>query len=928
MAQQSVAALLIASAWVSAEAQTPSAEAAANESTRRSSTPADKNAADPAAATRVTVTGSRLQGDAETASPITVLTAEDIKRSGAATVAELLRALPASGEGSLNDIAAENDFAAGASSVSLRGLGSDVTLILLNGRRIASHGFARTGLGTQFVNLDALPVTLIERIEILKDGASAIYGSEAVAGVINVILRRDFKGLEISATAAQNADGVFGQRRASATWGMGDLQRDGYNLMISGEHFVRDRVRFRDVEQFLAEPNYRRAFGTGVGQSTASSPGTLRYITVDESLGFAPAPGCSTIGPVRPPDPDGSSIGNGCMYDLWSNIDLVPKVVRNSLFARGTLTLNAELEAFSELALNRHEVRYRGPPLAGESLTFFKGDSFKGDTLRWDVRPGDPRYPADGDGRPAALNYRFSVLGDLQRTVVTDGLRVLGGFRGQARGWDWETAATLSQTDTTDTYRGYVRGSTFGAALDSGSFDFANPQNIDPSLLRSISPTVANRAKSTLAIVDAKGSTEIGRLPGGPVAIALGAEFRHEALNNKQDNLIESADMSYLSASSTSARRLITSAYSEASLPLLPQFDVQLAARADHYNDVGSALSPKLGLKYKLLPELALRGTFSRGFRAPALTESRSGRSRFIAGNVVDGAYCLANEYRVCLPQSVPVTSDGNPDLKPERSSSFTAGFVFSPTKESKVTVDFFDIRRINQIRLLDPSYLLANESNFPDRVVRETPTPDPKPDPKPEGPDEKEGAVPPPLGNLIGLRSGFANLGRTAVRGIDIEAMGRFTVGSWGTFSGNVSLTRLLSSRQAGVATGDQELLGYYERPKVRSYAALTWDYRNVSATINYRYTGSFSFRQTPTDVCYFEVIEWPEGCRIDAHHRVGLVTSWRPTRSATLTLGIDNLLNRQPSFDGRRPSIMFNPTYSDPRDRNYTLTANYRFN
>jgi len=421
---------------------------------------------------------------------------------------------------------------------------------------------------------------------------------------------------------------------------------------------------------------------------------------------------------------------------------------------------------------------------------------------------------------------------------------------------------------------------------------------------------VVNRGKSSLAQLDAKASSQFGRLPGGPVALALGAEVRHERLDSAPDELIRSGDMSFLLATSAAGSRLISSGYVEGALPILPQFDAHLAARLDSYSDVGSAASPKIGLKWKVHPQIALRSTFSRGFRAPALTETKSGRSAFFT-TVVDTAYCRRlfeddeRETYNCLPSTAQVTSDGNPDLKPERSASYTAGIVIAVAKEAKVTVDYFDVRRLNQVRLLSPEYLLANESNFPDRVVRD------------EG------------GRLVRLISGFANIGQTQVQGIDFEAMGRVGLGTLGVLSGNVSLTQLLSSRESGTAVSRLELLGYYDRPRTRSYTSVSWEYRSFVTTLNYRYTSGFDYRLSAIDGCPYELAvgDRSPNCRIDAHHSVGLVLGWQPMREVRLSLAVNNLTNRQPSFDARRSSIMFNPTYSDPRDRSYSLNATYRF-
>jgi iron complex outermembrane recepter protein len=196
---------------------------------------------------KIEVTGSNIKRvDSETSAPIQVITRAEIERSGKQSVTELLRSLPSNAGGGLNDITGANSFSSGASSVSLRGLGSSATLVLLNGRRIAPFGPADPNFGQSgVVNLDALPLDVVDRIEIVKDGASAIYGSEAVAGVVNIILRKDFTGALVSGSFSINRDSEYKISRASTTLGFGDLARDRYNVFINYERYQRERIATR-----------------------------------------------------------------------------------------------------------------------------------------------------------------------------------------------------------------------------------------------------------------------------------------------------------------------------------------------------------------------------------------------------------------------------------------------------------------------------------------------------------------------------------------------------------------------------------------------------------------------------------------------------------------------------------------------------------
>src|SRR3954466_7831501 len=215
---------------------------------------------------KIEVTGSNIKRiDTETAAPVQIITREEIERTGKTTITELLRSLPANLTGGLNDLTGSNSFSSGASSISLRGLGSTATLVLLNGRRIAPYGLADPNFGQSgIVNLDQFPLDVVDRVEILKDGASAIYGSEAVAGVVNIILRKDYKGAQVGGYYSGNRDNEYQTYRANGTIGFGDLARDRYNVFANLEHFHRDSTTIADVEGYVIDPILRNSgYATG-----------------------------------------------------------------------------------------------------------------------------------------------------------------------------------------------------------------------------------------------------------------------------------------------------------------------------------------------------------------------------------------------------------------------------------------------------------------------------------------------------------------------------------------------------------------------------------------------------------------------------------------------------------------------------------------
>ena len=301
---------------------------------------------------KVEVTGSNIKRvDAEGSAPIQIITREEIERSGKQSVTEMLRTLPTNAGGGLNDLTSVNSFSSGASTVSLRGLGSAATLVLLNGRRIAPFGNADPNFGQSAVtNLDSLPLDVVERIEILKDGASAIYGSEAVAGVVNIILRKDYTGAQVTGSYSLNRDSEYKVWRTSTTLGIGDLARDKYNVFVNYEHFDRERTKVDDTINYWLYPSLQASPSFATFARFASSFAN-NYLTGSYNLATGQATAAAfapnSTQPACVPTAIRDAAGR-CRWDNPSHQDIVPKSDRDNFFARGTVDLTANLSGFAE----------------------------------------------------------------------------------------------------------------------------------------------------------------------------------------------------------------------------------------------------------------------------------------------------------------------------------------------------------------------------------------------------------------------------------------------------------------------------------------------------------------------------------------------------------------------------------------------------
>ncbi|NJR71740.1 MAG: TonB-dependent receptor plug domain-containing protein [Gammaproteobacteria bacterium] len=400
---------------------------------------------------KIEVTGSNIKRvDAETASPILVITAEEIRRSGRQTVTELLRELPINAAGGLTELTGSGSFSAGAASASLRGLGSSATLVLLNGRRIAPYGLADPNFGqASAVNLNSIPANVVERIEILKDGASAIYGSEAIAGVINIILRKDYKGAQLAAATTSNKDGEYRNSTVTASLGFGDLAKDRYNAFVNFEGYKQENVLFKNVDQFLNRQAYRDTFSTGLVGS-AFSPFLTILTDAAGAFNVTTGPNCPTASRVTANQagaPWNLGVpGTLCLYDNVSRQEIVPEADRYSVFGRGSIDVSGTTSVYAEGSFVKQKTYFLGfPQVVGNGT----GATFNPSTGRLNPSPtslaiGHPNNPFP---RLTQIRGRMDSVGPQDNEVESETSRAVVGFKTALGSYDFEAGYLFNKTE-------------------------------------------------------------------------------------------------------------------------------------------------------------------------------------------------------------------------------------------------------------------------------------------------------------------------------------------------------------------------------------------------------------------------------------------------------------------------------------------------
>jgi iron complex outermembrane receptor protein len=894
---------------------------------------------------KIEVTGSNIKRiDAETAAPIQIITAEEIRRSGQTTVTQLLRELPTNAAGGLTELTGAGSFSTGAATASLRGLGSTATLVLLNGRRVAPYGLADPNFGqSAVVNLNAIPLDVIERIEILKDGASAIYGSEAIAGVINIILRKDYKGASVGANATSNYEGHYKSQSASGSIGIGDLAKDRYNAFINFEAYRNESVMFRDVEDFLNREEFRNVYLTGVA-SSSFHPG-LTYIT---NAAGAVAP---SVGAGCPASDNIDSFaflrvaGRMCLYDQWKYVELVPKTHREAVFARGTFDLSNTTSLYAEGSYVQNNVYFNGAPqVVGQGT----GATFNPSTGRLNPAPtqlaiGHPNNPFN---RLTSVRARMDGVGERDDEVDTKTTRIVAGVKTLLGAFDVDAGYMFnrSQTDVTNynslRYDRLVQA--FGLTVSTnavgnpilipnpagggGGYNWSNP-NGGGVTADQIRVNAKDKAKSQFHVLDFKASGEIGTLPGGAVGLAVGAEYRKEERNVNSDPNKAIGNIFGRGVASVTGERSVRTLFGEVVLPVVKGVEFQVAARYDRYSDYGSSLTPKVSGTWSPTSNLKFRGSFSRGFRAPSLTEiTRSATSGFFNG-VDDPRRCnRAQGITVGCGLSIPGIIVANPNVQPEKAESWTGGLVWDISKDTDLTIDYFTISRRNEITFLSLTEILLNEGStdprYANRIVRD--------------PGNTSPQVPNDPGAILFVNTVFANLGETRVRGIDFEARHRMSLGEHGKLTLRGLFTFYTDQRGSGEPGAPLvSYNGFRNAPDWRGRFTAAWETGNWVNTGAINYVGSFKpfgapEFQTPGSAaviadCANKNNTYLGWCTVEAWYTVDVGTEYRGFKNWTLGATVRNLLNRRPAPDPlARP---YNVVWYQPQGANFILNARYTF-
>jgi len=826
----------------------------------------------------IVVTGTRIPVAAtEGAQEVRVYTRQQIDQSGQSTVADFLNTLPvvsvATGESGYQTLG-------GATTVQLHGLPVGTTLVLLNGRRLETSG---SQAFASFFDLNNIPLAAVERIEVLSQGASAIYGSDAIAGVVNIILKDRFNGFEANATYGAAAD--QNEWNGSATWGK---QWDRGGVTLVGSFQNRGALDFS--ERTLTRSNDYRAYGGTDGNGNYCNPGNV--YSVD---GVTPLPGLGTAtyaavpsGFTGKPSISEFAATAGKLNECPGNFgaSLSPATHRRGLFAQANYNLTPTVEVFTELLYS-----YVEQVQAGGFGYLYGSPGYQ----QYTVSASNPYNPF---GTTVGVSSLFT---DLPRGTIlrTDFFRPMVGARGSLfDSWNWEISAFQSRDYTRNSQPNTNPNSTIQSALDSSNPATAlNPFVAGPYGSPQLVGTLFSEGLYTYTglsrAIEGFARGPLLTLPAGTLQLVIGGTYDKESLS--WDYINQGAGVP---PSQGEFSRHTDAVFGEARIPLLGHKEpspragdvlaVTVAARRDHFSDFGSKTTPQYGLEWRPTRTLLIRATYADAFAAPTLEELYQASVSLPYSGIDPLTGKLV---------SFEASSGGNSYLKPETGLSRTLGLVWSPKVLSglDLSITYWEVNETSYIGGLAVQALLNNENLFPGLVIRNS------------------------SGQIVLVNDTFVNFGRLDLAGFDYAlSYKQLTgVGTWLPSIGATQTYRYLSAlapqapaiNSVSVAQDSGQWA-----PRWKGTVSLGWQRGPWSANIDGRYVSSYQDYDSTSRIGNF----WLS----DAYFRWALGEGYAPRGSllhgAYVAAGAVNLFNRAPQFSNvYSDTLGYDPTQADIRGR-----------
>jgi iron complex outermembrane receptor protein len=848
---------------------------------------------------RVEITGSSIKRLAtESALPITTMKASDFAKQGLTTAQDVLNTIPMnqSSQGSSQSVGAGTG---GRAVADLRGLGGDKTLVLLNGRRLANHPFF-----ADTIDLNMIPVAALDRVEVLRDGASAIYGTDAIGGVINFITKKSVKGVGVTFEAYEPIhSGGGAEQRFNISGGYGDLNANGYSMFgVADWH---QQTALTALDRSFANTGIRPEHGVS---RTSGTPFPANFFDATNDLVGNPffASGC--LPPLSVP---ATGAGNPtCRYDFTRDVDLIPKTNQLSVLGRLNWKFGPDHTGALEYLHSRstNESRVAPPPMTGIGITMFGTSPFyPGGSA------GVPAFPGL-TGAPLDISWRPVESGKRQQFDASMTDRVLANLEGIVYGWDYNTAISYSQGRANSAFTGgylvdqrIIDGvgagilNPFGAQTTDGAF-FLNSSLLNGRFLDARIDTWA---------IDGHASRNMYALAGGQLGVAFGAEYRHDKAkyNVNRDLAGQASSSGYADAQNQSGQRDIYAVFGEVNAPFTKDLEMNVAARYDHYSDVGGSFNPKVSLRWQPTKQVLARASWNKGFRAPTLFDLFGPQTvTFTSDQYDDPVLCPGgvalpgtNRTTVCNAQQ-NIQQGGNATVGPETSRTYSAGIVWEPSSNFTASADWWDIKLKDQISFLAEQTIFGNPVKYADLFHYNA-----------AGTE------------LLFVSAITSNLGELKTRGLDVSMLYRVPRNIYGNFTINFDGTYVnkydFQHERGGPFT--QNAGRYADASPVfrwRHNVSLSWTVTDWIISLVNRYSSHY-VDQNAVDPAFAHKV---------AHYSTWTLSgTYTANKKIDFTAGVKNLFDQGPPYTNQGTTFQqgYDPRYTDPLGATIFMRLTYKF-
>lgn len=903
---------------------------------------------------RIEITGSAIKRiDAESSLPVTVIRREEIAASGATSVTDLIQRLPGM-QGATGEGAAVGGGGGGFSGASIHNIGETRTLVLLNGRRLAQFGGQTlTGFGAA-IDLNTLPLSAIERVEVLTDGASALYGSDAVAGVVNFITRRNNQAGDISVGYSKPQGGGAEETRLSLSKGFGDLDKDGYNVFVAFSADKRDPLNGvqRDVAKtgVINFDNNGKRYQAFLG-SPSGIPGNVLDDAGDIVSPYYLANGKCAPGNVKLTDPDTGK--TACYFDFVAQLEIFPKRERQNLMVTFDKKLGENHTLFADVLLSRTKSTGIIAPVPGSvsiplssplyaqyltPLSGQQGSTFTQNTVAF---------------------YRVADLGRRADTNKSDFQNLVLGARGLLGGWDYEAGLTYSKNDFKNDISGYPGALALSRLRASGKLNpFVEVGQQPQSSLDAIRSIVYNGywdgGTSELTSLDMRASRPLMKLGGGDLAVAAGVNVYQEKFAGKPSlfaqakladpvagtlcdensaDPLKACDQRFGDAAAIvpyGANRTVWGTFVELNAPVAKGLEFTASLRHDDYEEVGGSTNGKASFRWTPSSALLLRGSVGTGFKAPTVPQLKAAAQSY---GVTSSPYNCTPELAAvaaslnaqCQPngRQYDVVAGGNAQLKPEKSRQASLGIVFEPTTNMSVGADLWWVGIRDTFGQISEREAFANPGRYPGSWTTQR--------------DIATGV------NYLAYNQSNLNLGKAYYSGIDLNIQGRANT-PIGKLTTQLLATYMLRE-QVQLQPGEAYFNPIGNNEPSLSYVTFRWQGRLGAslATGAWTNTLAMNFKSGYRDATSTVEVLGPGDTNTGNYEDVTLnikrfytfdwQTRWQMNKRVTLTAGVLNLFNEAPPLSlaeggaGKGQMYGYDDRYYDVRGRTFYVNASFAF-